>query len=154
MSIFVSLLTLSLTTLSMAIPNGCSDTLTNLETALYANGGNLLNMQSAFFPSVEQPSRYLRVVYKFTKGDDGDDEDCIVTFFWSVGSFLFIQPPSIFTYTSLLFNFPSNTVDNVTITLPNECRPLVNNNNNDSDWCTCKIEGITYLDMLTRRVSF
>ncbi len=142
-------LILSLTAQLSANQENCTTRLSGLENALYSDGRNQLSMESAFFPFTEQPSRFLKVVYNFT---DGDDVDCIVTFFWSVGSFLFIQPPSIFSYTSLLFNYPSNSVDNVTILLPNKCRPLVNNNNNKSR-CSCDTHGITFLDMLTRHVS-
>ncbi len=153
MNIIILVLLSSLTTLSSANNEKCSTKFSELEKALYADERNLLNMENAFFPSLGQPSRFLKVQYIFT--DEYDEDDCRVTFFWSVGSFLFLQPPSVFTYTSLLFNFPSNMVENLTIVLPNTCRPLViNNNNNNSDYCTCDRERITFLDMLTRHVSY
>ncbi len=152
MNVIVIVLLSSFTVLSSANNGKCSTKFSELEKSLYEDGRNLLNMEEAFFPSVGQPSRFLRVQYVFT--NEYDEDDCSVTFFWSVGSFLFLQPPSVFTYTSLLFNFPSNMVSNLTIVLPNECQPLViNNNNNNSDDCTCDKGRITFLDMLTRHVS-
>lgn len=147
MSSIILVLFLGLPTLSLSNHQNCSETLINLENALFANSSNIINMENAFFPSREQNSRFLEVVYEFE-----DNPNCVVIFFWSVGSFLFIQPPAIFTYTSLLFNFPSNSIDNVTITLPNECKSLVLEKNSTSG-CTCKFERTTFLDMLTRHVS-
>ena len=145
-NIFVAFLILIV--LSHADCQNCSNTLSVLENALYANGQNRVNLEKAFFPSIQLTSRFLRVVYNFTDGADGD---CVVTYFWSVGGFLFIQPPTVFKYTSLFFNFPANNVDNVTITLPNECRSLVKSES--SGKCSCKNPGITFLDLLTRHVS-
>lgn len=127
----------------------CSSRLPELENALYQNGQNQLNLESAFFPLFQQPTRFIRVAYVFTDGDPNDS--CEVSYYWSVGSFLFIQPPSVFRFTSLFFNFPANIVENVTLILPNDCRPLVTTNN--SEECSCETDQITSLDVITRYVS-
>ncbi len=128
----------------------CAYKLSALEEALYGIRNNQKGLNFGFFPSRQRSSRYLEVIYEFLK-EDSDDVDGVVTYYWSVGSFLFVQPPSVFQFTSLYFNFPDNKIDNITLQLPSECRPIVFSN--VTEQCSCKDPGDTILDVLTRHVS-
>ena len=73
-----------------------------------------------------------------------------VTYVWSIGGFLFIEPPSVFQFLSLQFSYPANNLTNITLTLPHQCRGLVSTANNDN--CSCANDGNT-LDILTQQVN-
>ena len=107
-----------------------------LLNALFETDGNLFELDRVFFPTRIPTSRYIRVKYTFLDSDDIDlDEgNCSVTYIWAVGGFLFIQPPKVFQFTSLLFSTPANDLESLNLTLPSECRPLVMNETNN---CTC-----------------
>ena len=125
----------------------CSSQFVHLERALYSNSQNLFYLQTAFYPPEMQTSRFLNVIYKFP---DIEGQGCAVTYFWSVGSFLFFLPPSVFKYSSLYFSIPANTVANVTIELPEACQQLVYNN--VTKCCTCKKSSM--LGVLTKNVRY
>ena len=125
---------------------GCRN-FSELEHALYHGEENIEQLSKAFFPSTDRTSRFIEIHYKFI--GNGTD-NCTVIYFWAVGGFLLIQPPQIFQYTSLLLDFPSNNITDITLTLPPQCHYLVYNEDKN---CSCKAEGDTILDVLTRHVS-
>ena len=129
--------------------NDCTH-LSELESALYSTDSNTRHLNEAFFPPRQTTSRYIMVNYNFTTEDGFYDESdmCNVTYVWSIGGFLFIEPPSIFQFLSLLFSFPANNLTDITLTLPYQCRGLVNTTGN----CSCLIEG-SVLDILTQQVN-
>ena len=126
----------------------CSSQFVNLERALFSKGQNLFYLQTAFYPPEMQTSRFLNVIYKFP---DIEGQGCSVSYFWSVGSFLFFQPPSVFKYSSLYFSTPAKTVANVTIELPEVCQQLVFYDN-VTKHCTCKKSSM--LSILTKNVRY
>lgn len=130
---------------SSSMYENCSTKLSVLEQALYDTGQNEQELNLAFFPSRQITSRYIPIIYVFLP----EDEYCNVTFFWSVGGFLLIQPPTIFRFTSLHFSYPVNDVVSITIHLPSECRPLVTDS---SGGCSCKSNKTTILDILSQQV--
>ncbi len=101
--------------------------------ALFKTGDNLNRLDEAFYPPKDGLTRYIRVNYDFLNSNGSNDGNCSVSYRWAVGAFLFIQPPELFTYTSLFFSIPSNNVESVTLTLPYECRELVHYN----EECSC-----------------
>ena len=94
--------------------------------ALFETGDNMFKLGNVFFPARQSTSRYIKVNYHF------NGTDCDVTYFWALGGFLLIQPPTIFQFTSLLFSTPANNLESVNLILPRECLPLVGD-----DDCTC-----------------
>ena len=131
----------------------CSTDLKVLENALYEyDYENYLTLSKAFYPPGKEPSRLLKVNYIF-------GEDCNVTYYRSIGGFLFIQPPHIFELTSLYFNFPAKSSSEVpkiiTLKMPMDCAGLVNKYT--SDMCSChhhdnKEDSYSMLDTLTQQV--
>ena len=111
----------------------CTNKLSVLERAVYETADNELQLNRAFFPPRQMTSRYVTIDYTFLKNSTSD-VNCSVTYIWSIGGFLLIQPPQIFMFTSLLLSIPSNNIERITITLPYKCRPLVLNS---SELCSC-----------------
>ena len=154
--IYLVLLLASSSTVNCDYTN-CSTDLKTLENALYEyDYNNYLALSKAFYPPGKEPSRLLRVNYIFGV----DDEDCNVTYFRSIGGFLFIQPPQIFELTSLYFNFPDKSstkvLKNITLKLPLECKALVYNTST-SGQCSChhldtNEDSYSILDTLTQQV--
>ena len=129
--------------------NSCNSSLRALENHLYEGKFNQKELNKVFFPQMHPTARHVKVEYIF-EGDETDDE-CSVTYYWSIGGFLLIQPPSIFRFTSLHFSYPVTNLQTITLTLSEECRPLVYNS--DTQKCSCKADGDTLLDILTHHVS-
>ena len=128
----------------------CATKLSTLELALYETGDNLFEITQAFFPPSTRTSRYIRVTYKFLEDDNiNEDQDCNVTYIWAVGGFLFFQPPTLFEYNSLFFNYPNNNLTDVPVVLPAECRPIVEADGQ----CSCSQRNTQMLDVLTQQVS-
>ena len=122
----------------------CPTSLSTLERALYDTGDNLVQLNRIFFPRNTRTSRFVKVVYTFQDDPDllYDYSNCRnVTFFWAIGSFLFFQPPSIFSFTSLFFNYPNNNINDLKLTLPNECKPLIYSE--ETQECTCRVNSDT-----------
>ena len=128
----------------------CPTRLSTLERALYETGDNLFQLNRIFFPPSNRPSRFIRVTYRFL--DEMDDRDgllCNVTYIWAIGSFLFFQPPRVFMFNSLFFNYPNNDLTDLPLVLPSECRPLIRSEIDGE--CTCTIDS-RLLDVLTQQV--
>jgi len=125
--------------------NSCT-LLSELECALYTTNSNELRLNQAFLPPRESTSRYINVIYTFD-----NDENCSVRYIWAIGLFLLIQPLEIFELTTLFFNNPANSLENLTITLPEECKHLVYQ---DKDKCTCVKGENNTLHILTQQVSY
>ena len=120
--------------------NNCT-LLSELECALYTTDSNVLRLNQAFFPPRKATSRFIRVIYGFV------DDNCTVDFFWAIGGFLLIQPPRIYELTSLFFSYPANSLENLTITLPQVCKHLVG-----EDSCSCIDTQNNNLDIFTQQV--
>ena len=114
--------------------------------ALFTTGSNLNELDRVFYPAGQQPSRFIQADYYFN--NTGDD-NCIVSYFWASGGFLLIQPPSIFQFTSLFFNYPANNLDKIKLTLPQECAQLINVTEDGN--CSCREED-SVLERLTQQV--
>ena len=129
----------------------CATQMSTLENALYQSGDNIFQLNRIFYPPSMRTTRFITVTYTFLDqlGEEGGD-GCNVTYIWAVGGFLFFQPPSLFEFNSLFFNYPDNNLTNVDLQLPHECRPLVQLN--DSDVCSCTLNS-ERLEILTQQVS-
>ena len=123
----------------------CSSKLRTLEHALYDTEDNLFELNRVFFPPSTRTSRFIRVTYKFLD----ELNHCNVTYIWAIGSFLFFQPPRIFMFNSLFFNYPNNDLTDLYLTLPGECRPLIGEELNGKCSCT---DDSKLLDILTQQV--
>lgn len=127
----------------------CSTKLSTLELALFETGNNLFELTQVFYPPSTRTSKYIRVTYVFLEHDGiNEDQDCNVTYIWAVGGFLFFQPPTLFQYNSLFFNYPNNNLTDVPLVLPAECRPLIEVDGE----CSCRRDS-RMLDVLTHQVS-
>ncbi len=124
--------------------------LRDLECALFTKDSNEKRLNQAFFPPRKATSRYIRVDYVFNTSelDKVDGDKCSVTYIWSIGGFLLVQPPSIFQLTSLMFNYPANDIENVVLELPLECIHVINANRT----CSCAHLEDKKLDILTQQV--
>ena len=128
----------------------CPIRLSTLERALFQTEDNLFELNRIFFPPSKRPSRFIRVTYRFL--DEIDDQDgllCNVTYIWAIGSFLFFQPPRVFMFNSLFFNYPNNDLTDLPLVLPSECRPLIQSERDGE--CTCTADS-QHLDVLTQQV--
>ena len=126
---------------------GCATKRPVLLRALFETGDNLIELDRIFYPERDLPSRFITVNYHFLDSD-GSKDDCEVTYYWASGGFLLLQPPTIFIYTSLLFSHPANTLTDMNLALPYDCRELVMNVTEDGN-CSC-INPV--LDRLTQQV--
>lgn len=133
------------------------NTLNSLADALFHTRDNIFRLAQVFYPPRELSTTYLQVRYNFENEDgeieedeNGEISDCSVTYLWALGGFLLIQPPSIFQFTSLFFYQKSGKRNSVTLTLPHDCRHLVNVSNSGSG-CMCNEEE-NVLDILTHQV--
>ena len=125
---------------------GCDKKRDVLLRALFETEDNLNQLDSVFYPQRHIPTRFLTVNYQFLD-INGSKDNCMVSYFWAVGGFLFIQPPTIFWFASLLSNYDVNELRGLNLTLPHECRGLVNIT--DEGNCSC---GSSSLDRLTQQV--
>ena len=125
----------------------CKSRLGTLERALFDSRDNAFQLNDIFFPPIKRPSRFIKVFYSFFNETGGED-GCNVTYFWAIGGFLFFQPPSLFKFNSLFFNYPNNDLNAIYIRLPYECRPLILVNSTE---CTCTRDS-NRLGILTKQV--
>ena len=140
----LSLLILLLCSFSCALENSCSQSLSTLQKALYESNDNLKRLNRLFYhPRLSSP-REIEITY-----DLGESDNCSVMYLWTVGGFIFIQSPAVFTYLSLFFSVPTRSIsenNKITLTLPSECRPLVDN----GTICSCAKDN--NLDIITQQV--
>jgi hypothetical protein len=122
----------------------CATNLGTLEEALYESGNNLYELNRVFYPPSEPTTRWIRVKYTFVD----NDTDCNVTYIWAVGKFLFLQPPALFTLTSLFFYYPNNELVTLSLQLPIECIDLITGIDGE---CSCMNDS-HMLDILTQQV--
>lgn len=130
-----------------AINDTACNSVTTLIQKLYDTPGNLLNLNKVFYPAHGKPSNFLRVTYSF-QNESGQLEDCNVTYLWAEGGFLLIQPPSIFRYTSLQFNYVGINTNDLSLILPSDCRHLVVDKTSK---CKCDDDN-DLLDIITLKV--
>jgi hypothetical protein len=123
----------------------CATNLRTLEEALYESKSNLFELNRVFYPPSVPTTRVVRVNYTF-----GDELDACsnVSYIWAVGEFLFLQPPTLFQYTSLFFYYPNYELTTLSIQLPIECIWLINGTDGE---CSCK-NGSHMLNILTQQV--
>ena len=126
----------------------CS-TMTSLERALYVTGDNIFELNRVFYPPNKRTSRFIRVKYTLLN-EMGEDDGCSVDYIWSIGILLFFQPPALFTYNSLYFNYPNNNLTQLSLKLPYECRSLINTSSSE---CSCIFDS-QKLDVLTQQVYY
>ncbi len=116
----------------------CPNSFNVLERALYETEGNMVKMLVIFSPARKTPPSLVRVHYAF-KEENGAISNCTVQYLWVEGGFLFVQPPTIFQLSSLLFYFKGFRHEdefNLYLTLPFECRPLIVED--EDGICTCQ----------------
>ena len=119
----------------------CTTNFTQLEKALIETDNNRYDIIKAFYPPRKKPSIYVDVKYKFGDGDNQIIENWI----WATTYFYFIQPPSLFVFTSLVFSYPTEQTQSLSLSLPAECSI------NEST-TTSKCRQNPMLDVLTQRV--
>ena len=146
------LLMLSASTHGQATNKTC-DTLRSLIELLYDTPGNLKNLNQVFYPPHQSSTSFLQITYSF-KNETDQLDGCDVAYLWAEGGFLLIQPPSVFKFTSLLFNHDVNEKNTLSLTLPNACRHLVERYNatTNSSECKCDADNEDLLDILTHKV--
>ena len=142
----------SITVLTTAETNAtdysdCATNLFTLERALYETGNNSFELNRIFFPPSLLPTRFVRVNYNFTSKDNETD-NCDVTYIWAVGGALFLQPPTLFKFTSLFFYYPNNELTVLSLKLPFECIQLITGMD---ETCNCSHDS-HMLDILTQQV--
>ena len=128
----------------------CPTKFSTLERALYETGDNEFELNRVFYPPSMRTSRFIRVNYTFLN-EAGEDDGCSIAYIWAIGILLFFQPPKLFTYNSLYFNYPNNNLSTIYLKLPYECRPLIKINVSEST-CSCILDS-RKLDVLTQQVS-
>ena len=133
------------------LPNYTCNSIVDLGGALY-KAKNLLSLTQVFYPPRKPPVQFVRVKYIF-ESNGTDNSKCNVTYLWAKGGFLLIQPPSVFRFTSLFFNFDENTKYDLQLTLPGTCRPLVYTDSTSDCSCHSKGDDFGILDMVTHQVS-
>ena len=128
----------------------CDSKLSVLETALYETGNNPLQLNKIFFPPHRAKSRFIRIIYSF-QNETGKLDGCNVSYIWAIGGFLLMQPPTIFQFTSLFFNYPNNDLKELHLQLPYECRPLIITSSSN---CSCFGDDTDLmLNIVTQQVS-
>ena len=128
----------------------CATQISTLENALYETGDNIFHLNRIFYPPNTRTSRFARVTYVFLD-EIGEEGDCNVTYIWAIGGFNFFQPPTLFMFNSLFFNYPNNDLTELRLELPDECRPLVQDNESSAA-CSC-VHDSERLEILTQQVS-
>lgn len=129
----------------------CNTSLSTLEDALYNTSDNKVKLNAYFFPPRKEFVAYAKITYQFEDEDgevpDMEEEKCKVTYVWAEGGFLLMQPPSVFTFSSLLFFHTRQSDFDLVLTLPRPCKSLVNQENGT---CSCKKNNA--LDILNQQV--
>ena len=128
----------------------CDSQMSTLETALYETKDNIFELNKVFYPPSMRTSRFIRVTYIFLNRN-GEDDGCNVTYIWAIGGFLFFQPPTLFQFNSLFFNYPNNDLTSVKLELPFPCRALIEADNKTTG-CSC-LRDSARLEILTQQVS-
>lgn len=128
----------------------CATKLSTLEHALYETGNNVLELNNVFYPPSTRPSRFIKVTYSFIDKQN-EDYSCNVTYIWAIGGFLFFQPPTVFKFNSLYFNYPNNHLTNLDLQLPIDCVTLINRADGE---CSCANDenDDRMLEILTKQV--
>ena len=151
--LFASICTLLAITSRSAVATSYEDCATNIATLQNAifdeDGYNSYQLDLVFFPASSTSSRFIRVVYSFFN-ENNELDGCNVTYVWSIGEVLLAQPPAIFKFLSLYFNYPNNDLEFLYIRLPYECRGLVNTSSDDE--CSCGDESSDILEAVTQQV--
>ena len=130
----------------------CATKFSTLEQALYETGDNQFELNRVFYPPSVRTSRFIRVNYTFLN-ENGEDDGCSIAYIWATGILLFFQPPAVFKYNSLYFNYPNNNLTALHLKLPYECRPLIRTTVTESgSMCSCVFDS-QKLDILTQQVS-
>ena len=120
-----------------------------LEKALFDMKGNKMNLTKTFYLPQKHPLGFVHIYYFFKDIESGEYDDCNVEFLWASGGFLLIQPPSVVRFSSLFFSDAVDDLEEVTITLPLECLPLVFQNES----CSCSYgSNDNLLVLLTKQV--
>ena len=102
--------------------NNSCNSLSSLVEALYSTDNNLFQLASVFYPLRRSPAIYVTVTYQFVD-ETGKLDDCSIDYIWASSSFLLVQPPHVFQWTSLLFYHQStNEDDDIILTLPAACK--------------------------------
>ncbi len=127
----------------------CSSSLLVLERAIYEIEGNKKNLTNTFYPSRKISTAFVQVIYTFQSKFGNNTYDCEVKYWWASGTFLFVQSPTIFRFSSLIFGNKVDNLNKITLTLPYECRPIVQG---DDEMCSCKSKDDKLLDILTQQV--
>ena len=152
--LFVTICTLLAITCRSAVAASYEDCATNIVTlqdALYDEDGyNSYQLDLIFFPASAPSSRFIQVVYSFFN-ENNELDDCNVTYVWSIGEVLLAEPPTIFKFLSLYFNYPNNKLEFLYIRLPYECRGLVNASSGGE--CSCEDKSDDILEAVTQQVS-
>ena len=137
---------LSASTHGQETNNTTCNSLQSLIKALYDTPGNLKKLNQVFYPPYQSSTSFLQITYSF-KNENDQLDGCDVAYLWAEGGFLLIQPPSVFRFTSLLFNHDVNEINNLSLTFPNACRHLVENSTTGE--CKCEKD---LFDILTHKV--
>ena len=150
--LFVIICTLlAITSRSDASFEDCATNILTVQNAIFdENGYNSYQLNLIFFPASAPSSRFIRVVYSFFN-ENNELDGCNVTYVWSIGEVLLAEPPTIFKYLSLYFNYPNNRLDFLYMRLPYECRGLVNTSSGDE--CSCENKSDDILEAVTQQVS-
>ncbi len=127
----------------------CSSSLLVLEKALYEIDGNKKNLTNTFYPSRKISTAFVQVTYTFQSKFGNNTDNCEVKYWWASGTFLFVQSPTIFRFSSLIFGNKVDNLNNIILTLPYECLPIVQG---DNEMCSCKSKDDKLLDILTQQV--
>ena len=133
----------------------CSTSLSTLEEALYKTGKNKFLLNKFFYRAREEAVPYAKITYHFQDEEgqvsNSEEESCKVTYLWATGGFLLMQPPSVFTFTSLFFFHTRRRNFDLDLELPFECQSLVNTIDNET--CSCANRDNNPLDLLSQQVS-
>ena len=124
----------------------CTSKMSTMEKALYETEGNVYQLNIIFYPPSMRTTRFIRVIYTFLN-ELGEDDGCNVTYIWAIGGFLFFQPPTLFMFNSLFFNYPNNNLTNIHLRLPYECKGLIQ----EDAHCSC-VDASQRLEVLTQQV--
>ena len=134
MQCFYCLLCILTTTSVSSSTTSCND-LTSLVEALYSTDDNLFRLAQVFYPLRQPPAIYVTVTYRFQNESETGKLDCSINYIWASSSFLLVQPPHVFQWTSLLFYHQSASEhSNITLILPAACKHLAPN-------CSCEYQG-------------
>jgi len=95
----------------------CDRCYQTLLSFLVNTSDNKYHLQKAFYPPDRISPAFVKVIYQYDNLSITNQ-----TWYWSIGSFYFYQPPRLLQDTSLFFGNPTWQVGSVTVTLPTQCR--------------------------------